>query len=141
MKRIYLASPFFNQDQLERVEKVEKILDDKFQMVFSPRKAQYDDLEFGSVEWRTEVFLNNQKHIDHADVVVAIYDGEDSGTMWEIGYAYGKGVPVVVFKENPEQPLNLMISDSLHSYIDGFKELEAYDLDQLKPSVYKGEVF
>jgi nucleoside 2-deoxyribosyltransferase len=140
MKRIYLASPFFNKNQLGRLEKVEQILDEKFQMVFSPRKAQYEGLEFGSMDWRTEVFLNNQKHIDNADVVVAIYDEEDAGTMWEIGYAYGKGIPVVIF-QHLSTPVNLMISDSLHSYINGFKELKEYDFDQLKPSVYKGEVF
>jgi nucleoside 2-deoxyribosyltransferase len=139
--RIYLASPFFTEDHLCRLHKVERILDEKFQMVFSPRKAQYEGLEFGSLDWRTEVFLNNQKHIDGADVVVAIYDKEDAGTMWEIGYAYGKGKPVVVFQEDTYEPVNLMISDSLHAYIGGFDELKAYDFDSLKPSVFKGEVF
>lgn len=140
MNRIYLASPFFNPEQLERVEAVEKILDEKEQMVFSPRKAQYGELEFGTPEWRTAVYRNNVLHIEGADLVVAIYDEEDSGTMWEIGYAVGLGIPVIVFKET-EQPVNLMISDSLHAFVGSREELANYDLES-KPSIeYTGEVF
>jgi nucleoside 2-deoxyribosyltransferase len=38
--------------------------------------------------------------IEAADLMFAIVDGMDSGTVYEIGYARAKGKPVVVYSEN-----------------------------------------
>lgn len=45
-------------------------------------------------------FRRDKKAIDLSDVVVANMDGPDpdSGTCWECGYAYGRDIPVVVFR-------------------------------------------
>jgi nucleoside 2-deoxyribosyltransferase len=138
--KVYLASPFFNDEQIERIEFVESVLEARENLeVFSPRKAEYAP-EFGTVEWRDEVFRTNNDYLTDADIVVAIYDGEDSGTMWEIGAAAALDIPVIIFNEN-EPRLNLMISDSLHAYIDTRLGFASYDFVSVPQSQYKGDVF
>ncbi len=61
--------------------------------------------------------------IDRADVVIAILDGPDvdSGTSFEIGYAYSKNKPVIGVRTDPRQledrGVNLMISRSMNHMI------------------------
>ncbi|WP_289889954.1 hypothetical protein [Virgibacillus pantothenticus] len=51
--RVYLASPFFNDEQVERVKRVEQALEANpfVEAYFSPRKEQLDSLPFGSSQW------------------------------------------------------------------------------------------
>ena len=84
--------------------------------------------------------------IDASDVVVAIVDYKleetkenepDSGTAFEIGYAYATKTPVIVVQFDPEKEVNLMIAQGLTAYFDVTKEglaaLEEYDFDELMP--------
>lgn len=137
--RIYLASPFFNEKQIERIEGVEEALDNLGFDVFSPRKVKYSE-EFGTFEWRDKVYRTNVEHIQRADFVVAIYDEEDSGTMWEIGYAIASFKKVIVVKHT-DQPVNLMISDSCHAFVHGPEGVEKYDFINAPQIPYVGDVF
>lgn len=138
MKKIYLASPFFNSEETNKLEIVKTILRDKGLDVFVPNEHQNPQLEFGSLEWRAATFKSDVDAIDNCDVMVAIncqgnYD--DAGTMWEIGYAFAKGIPVVVFN-NTGKTINLMIADSLHSLLTSYDELQEYDFDKLDKKPY-----
>jgi len=66
------------------------------------------------------VFRKNLHALDRARVVVAVLDGPDvdSGTAWEIGYAFAKGIPVVgvrfdYWQSGEDGSVNLMIRHSL----------------------------
>ena len=138
MKKIYLASPFFNSEETNKLEIVKTILRDKGLDVFVPNEHQNPQLEYGSLEWRAATFKSDVDAIDNCDVMVAIncqgnYD--DAGTMWEIGYAFAKGIPVVVFN-NTGKTINLMIADSLHSLLTSYDELQEYDFDKLEKKPY-----
>ena len=137
--RVYLASPFFNEKQIERIEGVEEALADLGIDVFSPRKVKYHE-EFGTKEWRDKVYKTNVENIQRADFVVAIYDEEDSGTMWEIGYAIASFKKVIVVKHT-DQPVNLMISDSCHAFVHGPEELRGYNFFTFPKIPYVGDVF
>lgn len=143
MKKVYLASPFFNDAELERMYGVLKVLrEDRGFDVFAPFELK-SDLEFGSKEWRTETFHADLNGIKNADVMVAIISNgnySDSGTAWECGYAYAMGKPVIIVNLTGK-PVNLMISDSLTSYIDSLEELKTYDFDKLEKTEYTGPVF
>lgn len=139
MKKVYLASGWFNPNQERRVAEAEKVLVELGLDVFSPREHQCDEAEFGTKEWRELVFDNDINHIDWADFVFAIYDEEDAGTMMEIGYAYATGKPILVFNEQ-EKTLNLMISDSLTAYFESFEDVKAYDFGTMKHVPYTGSV-
>lgn len=143
--KVYLASPFFSPEQVDRVERVENALEDNcfVEEYFSPMRNQLDSLQFGSDVWRSAVFTQDVAHIDWADVVVAVHDFEDhhvdSGTAWEVGYAYAKGKPVVLLHEK-DTKVNLMLSDSLYAYLTTVQELEDYNFFKMPKSQFTGEV-
>ena len=143
MKKVYLASPFFDDAELERVDKVKEILDSKELEVFSPKEHQNEHLEFGSIEWRKATFENDVKHIDWCDVVVAIIckgNYDDSGTAWELGYAYATNKPVVLVNITGET-INLMIADSIHALITSYDELKEYDFEKMEKKPYLNYVW
>ena len=143
MKKVYLASPFFDDAELERVNKVKEILDLKGLEVFSPKEHQNEHLEFGSIEWRKATFENDVKHIDWCDVVVAIIckgNYDDSGTAWELGYAYATNKPVVLVNITGET-INLMIADSIHALITSYNELKEYDFEKMEKKPYLNYVW
>lgn len=145
--RVYLAAPFFDDSQVLRVKRVEEALQNNptIAEVFSPMHNQLDELEFGSYEWRQAVFKNDIKHVDWADIVVAVHDyfedKTDSGTAWEMGYAFGKGKPVFMLQEKQGVPVNLMLSESIVAYFTDAKEIETYDFKNPKQIGFYGEVF
>lgn len=138
MKKVYLASPFFDEKEVEIMGRVLEILRAKGLEVFSPYEHQNKHLEFGSLEWREATFNGDVNGIDSADLVVAInckgnYD--DAGTMWEIGYSYATNKPVILVNVTGET-INLMIADSLHAVVTSYEELEAYDFENLPKKPY-----
>ncbi|HBI7084872.1 TPA: nucleoside 2-deoxyribosyltransferase [Clostridium perfringens] len=140
---MYLASPFFNVVENERVDKVKEILDSKGLEVFSPKEHQNKHLEFGTIEWRKATFKNDVDHIDWCDCVVAIIcqgNYDDSGTAWELGYAYATNKPVILVNLTGEA-INLMIADSLHALITSYDELKDYDFNELKRIPYENYVW
>lgn len=140
MKRVYIASPFFNEKEIERVNQVEDILKEKGLTFFSPMRNQYEHLEAGSRHWSIEIFKNDVKFIDWCECVVAIYDGNysDSGTAWELGYAYGTNKPVIVVHVGDSS--NLMVHEGAHANLT-LEQLKDYDFNQFKSSFYEGVMF
>jgi len=63
------------------------------------------------------------RSIDEADVIIAILDGPDvdSGTSFEIGYAFSRNKPIIGIRTDPrqleDQGVNLMISRSMNSMV------------------------
>jgi len=89
---IYLAGPFFTMSQLWLVEEARTALQHAGFKVFSP----YHDVGIGDAD---KVVPADIKGIEDADVMLALCDGLDAGTLFEIGYAVKKGLPVVAFGE------------------------------------------
>ena len=138
--KIYLASPFFNEKELENVRIAEKILTERGFSLFSPRLNEVrTDENTQQSWWSKETFMNDKKFIDWADVVVMLYYGgySDSGTAWECGYAYGTNTPVVV---QLGEDSNLMVHEGCHSNIT-LEELKTYDFEMLPAKPYKGKMF
>lgn len=141
--KVYLASPFFNDEEIERVAFVEKTLREKGLEVFSPREHQNEHLEFGSVEWRKATYLNDCHEILKCDIVVAVHS-TDSGTNWELGAAGALQRPVILFDDNTDLPRNIMLTESCHAFLEGREALEAYNFDvklnELEKVYYEGTV-
>lgn len=136
--KIYLASPFFNEKEIKHMETVRDVLRNKGLDVFMPYENQNKSLEFGSLEWRKATFESDVNGIDNADVIVAVINQgnyDDSGTAWEIGYAYATNKPIIVVNVTGET-INLMIADSLHALITSYEELENYDFNALQKVPY-----
>lgn len=91
--RIYIAAPFFNLGELWMVEEVRTRLLDMGVAVFSP----LHDVGRGSA---AEVVRKDLEGLDACDAVLAILNGGDAGTIFEIGYAIARGKPVVALAQN-----------------------------------------
>lgn len=91
-RTIYLAGPFFDLMQIWMVEQARGHLREMGLKVFSP----YHDVGLGSAE---DVVGKDLEAIHASDLVFAITDGLDTGTIYEIGYARALGKPVVVYSE------------------------------------------
>lgn len=142
MRRIYLASPFFDEEGYEvgLVEKVEALLHKKGLHVFSPMRNQMDDFaEVGSREWSLHTFMNDVKYLDWCDYVVAIYHGNysDSGTAWEMGYAYATNKPVITVHVGDDS--NLMCHEGSFANLT-IEELEEYSFISMPSNFYKGKM-
>lgn len=122
---VYIASPFFNENQLTRVELVETLLEKHGLTYFSPRKDSACE-NIHDPEVRKRVFELNVENIKNAEFVIAITDDKDTGTMIELGIAYSLGIPVigVAFTLKEGQLYNLMIAEACYSTARNKTELE-----------------
>ena len=84
---VYLASPFFSMGERWLVEEARRTLYALGMKVFSP----LHDVGPGPAE---KVAPSDLQAIDDCDVVFAVLDGLDSGTLFEVGYARKAGKPV-----------------------------------------------
>lgn len=92
-KKIYLAGPFFTMQERWLVEEARNNLKQHGFDVFSP----VHDVGKGIAE---DVVPADIEGIEQSDVLFAIVDGLDSGTIFEIGYARALGKGVVVYVQN-----------------------------------------
>lgn len=106
--KVYLAGPFFSEEQIERVNFIEDLLESLYFDIFSPRQAS--KIKPGAtIQDMLDTFRGNVDGIEEADFVLAILDENDSGTLFECGYSYGK-TPVLYFNETREKGPNLMLA-------------------------------
>lgn len=147
MTKVYLAGPFFDAEQIERIERMEHALttNDTVTSFFSPRSETNDQFEMGTPEWAAATFEVDRKNIDAADVVVAVIDYVDEhvdpGTAWEIGYANANHKPVILVKEKPNGSVNLMMGIPAHAVLLHVSDVAAYDFDNMPTSEWTGDMF
>lgn len=91
-RKVYLAGPFFDLAQVWLVQEARSELLAMGLDVFSP----YHDVGLGCA---SDVVTKDLDGIEECDLMLAITDGLDSGTLFEIGYARKAGKPVVVYSE------------------------------------------
>ncbi len=141
MKKIYIASPFFNEEEREVLTRAENILRDRGFEVFSPREHEVEGEIAGSPAWSKKTFLIDLTGIDRADCLVLLYWGNysDTGTAWECGYAYAEEKPVIIVHLGDSS--NLMIHEGSHSNLYGVEELVSYDFETLPIVEYRGKMF
>ena len=129
-KAIYLAGPFFNPLQVALLEKIEKICEQAHVSCFSPRKFLVLPPR-ASWDVRREVFVDNLKKIEMSDLVFACLDNPeadgtprppDTGTLWEMGYAYAVGRPVVAFLEEGDR-MNVMLAQGCAGFLKSFGDV------------------
>lgn len=93
--KVYIASPFFTNEQITRVEEIERSLDAVRNDVYyySPRRSNsskmYATLEnMNSVQafvLKKQIFSENLNELDSSDALIANIEGLDSGTLFELG--------------------------------------------------------
>lgn len=91
--KIYLAGPFFTLSERWLVEQARMSLLGLGARVFSPIH------EIGPGGF--EVAAHDLAGLETCDVVLALLDGHDPGTIYELGWAARHGIPIVGFSSEP----------------------------------------
>ena len=143
---VYFASPWFTPEQEEREERLKAKLRSLGFTVLSPKEEAICDA-FSVKETRKEIFRSNITNILLSDILFAVTDGKDMGTIWEAGFACGlneawelinnaaKKIKIVYYCETlGGGKFNLMLAQSGDIIITNFE-----DLDRLPDLIKKGE--
>lgn len=111
-KKLYLAGPFFTMAERWIINQARNYLIDEGFKVFSP----LHDVGYGTAE---EVAPKDIEGLRDSDVVFAILDGLDAGTIFEIGYARSLDIPVIVLVQNEsEEDLKMIVGTNCHIISD-----------------------
>lgn len=132
-KQIYLASPFFKPEQLERILLIEDtILRTDGLTFYSPRLEGV--LQEMTPEDRkanaTKIFDTNVRRIIHSEGLLAVLDEPDTGTHWECGFAFyhkryfNPHYKLMAFKQDMVRPINVMLQKSFDGVAYGLTNLE-----------------
>jgi len=125
--KVYIASPFFNEQELSLVKNIESELSNADIQFFSPR------LEGGIIKNMTKeekeksiksIYQMNVDGIDESDAVIAVIDNFDAGTMFEIGYAT-KANKTIITVTNNNYGLNVMLSEPVKHHTNSAKDAVA----------------
>lgn len=102
--KAYLAGPLFKKQEQEKLEQIDKICKELNIDTFLPHR---DVGVYETGKDSKPFFKADKEPLDNCQVVIAIFDwkGIGSGTAWEIGYAYAKGIPIIALAED-KQSLN-----------------------------------
>lgn len=127
---VYFASPWFNAEQAEREERVKGKLRELGFNVWSPKEnSSLSPITDPAI--RQRIFSANVEHIKASQIIFAITDGKDMGTIWEAGFAngYNEGrkdkIIIVYYCETlgPNGQFNLMLAESGNVVITKFEDM------------------
>ncbi|WP_428406855.1 PfkB family carbohydrate kinase [Hyphococcus sp.] len=114
--KVYVAGPFFTMAELWLIEEACLALAGLGVKFFSPYH------EAGIIREHTKeeidrVVAADLKGLDECTALLAVMDGCDPGTVFEVGYAVRKGIPVVALSQNPKEGDQTMVKGSQRSTI------------------------
>lgn len=116
MYDVYLAAPLWTAEQKERITSLAEVLRREGYSVFVPMEHEIEDAwDMPQHEWSKKVFDTDIEAIRNSAAVVAIYNGlySDSGTAFEIGYAYALGKDIYIMPYLETKEVSLMIKNAV----------------------------
>lgn len=129
--QIYLAAPLFSQAERIYNATLADLMTQHLFEVFLPQDAG-DDIETRTKNDQEQIFSRNINDLDRADIVVAVIDGADadSGTAWEMGYAFAHNKPVIAIRTDfrragTNERVNLMLEETSMVVTGNSKLLES----------------
>lgn len=142
---IYLAAPFFNDLEVQTVERIETTMLGCFRTIFSPR---WLGTNLNRPANRKTINRANIYYLNQCDTVLAWIDRlmpndqtigllgksgtvivrdlgckPDDGVLFEIGYAVAKDKPVMVFTTLDPKKINVMLLENVKGFIYGWDNL------------------
>lgn len=94
-KQVYLAGPFFDMSQRWMISQARDALSDMGIKVFSP----VHDVGMANNKPPREIYRKDIDGLEASNIIFAVVDGLDSGTLFELGYAANKGIPIVMLAQ------------------------------------------
>lgn len=138
---IYCAGPFFNDNQVNHAKALAARLKEFGYSYYAPVEHQFvKDGELAA----QEVFDRNINEMKGSDLILAQLnypmpdhgslvmhlekDGApthnfpvylpDSGTVWEMGWAYAEGIPIIGYTTGTTKCINLMLAQSCKAFVE-----------------------
>lgn len=122
--KVYIAAPFFKDIQLNAVKMIEFTLKNEGIEFYSPRSEGI--LQDMTVKQKAErmayLFQQNIRNLNWCTHVVAVIDNYDTGTVWEMGYAYASNKKIVTYSDN-YYGINVMLNESIVVHCIKIREL------------------
>lgn len=130
MPSVYIAGPLFTQGERDLLEQIEQVCRKHGYQTYLPHR---DAGVFVRGETPSSFFFDKDViELEKADLVVAVLNGieVDSGTAWEMGYAYARAKRLIGYvsdsrRYDPAQQFNPMVINSLNGLAQSLDELEA----------------
>lgn len=129
---IYIAGPFSTPECRESLLHMIELVKTRY-----PKSSIYVPMDYkvpgdfqkldgtwnlANNEWAKAVYESDIKHLNEADIVFAMNIGtyKTAGTVWEMGYAIGKGIHVIAYIPEwaKSNDMSLMLMNSFNGYID-----------------------
>lgn len=139
---VYIAGPFFNDDQVKVIQRIEMLLKDKGINYFSPRSegVLLDLNEVDRQAAKHDIYLKNVEMICECDHMIAVIDDRDIGTIWEMGYATALQIPVTTMS-NKDYGLNVMLAESVKAHTLSVADAVCSVINESFAGVINREVF
>ena len=127
---VYIAGPLFTQGERDLLEQIDGLCRKHGFQTYLPHR---DAGVFVRGETPSRFFFDKDVvELEKADLVIAVLNGieVDSGTAWEMGYAYARAKRLIGYvsdsrRYDPAQQLNPMVINSLGWLAQSLEELEA----------------
>lgn len=134
LSKVYIAGPFFNDEQVKLITAIETLFNSMEIKYFSPRSfgvlGEMDqDLR---AKMTRDIYRKNIEEIDACDVMLAVIDDRDVGTIFEIGYAaalrklyteeFGE-MRFIITISNKGYGMNVMLRESIDAHLHGLSHL------------------
>jgi nucleoside 2-deoxyribosyltransferase len=128
MTFVYIAGPLFTESERNYLEKIEKAINELGYETYLPHR---DGGIFKRGESKSEDFFKKDiEAIKKCKILVAVLNGSDvdSGTSWELGFAFSKAITIYGLLDDTRKPskdlLNPMISSSISKIACSMEELK-----------------
>lgn len=129
--KVYIAAPFFNDDQLSRVMEIENVLDWLGIKYFSPRYfgviSRLKEMEKGAKI--AAIYDMNIEQLCSCNTMIAITDGHDVGAIFELGYFVSlkdnvtESEKTIVTLSNNNFGLNVMLKFGVDCHVKSHESL------------------
>ena len=127
MNNVYIASGWFSPEWLQEVEDIKSVLEDLDLAYFSPKDYAIAEAT-ASNDTQKQIFDGNVKHLDICDWMICNTRNKDMGSIWEAGYFYSLGKPIVYYCAGlpPGAKFNLMLAASGVAVCTSIQDLKDY---------------
>lgn len=118
---IYIAGPFFNEEQINVIRRIEKSCGKFGLNFFSPRHegviVDMTPQQRSDPNILKTIYNSNIEAIKKSTCIIAVIDGKDIGTIFEIGYAAALGKKIITFTDL-NYGVNVMLSQCVFAHTD-----------------------
>ncbi len=136
VRKIYLAGSMAEENR-PYISSAADILRKRGFEVYVPMEHEIPNAwDYPNEEWGLMVFTEDVTAIEQADAVVVLNFGckkNSTGSAWEAGFAYGRGIRIIVCDLifHDDEHTSLMIENGRYATVEALTGLNDYDFETM----------